>query len=128
MTTPPQPDACGNCRFFITGHCRRHAPVLVPNIITGMEREIPRTANLADHAILATDNPNAWQFPRVSPGDWCGDFESGATDDAIATEAHHDTIEPSDDAGVTSTPQASRRTPTRRHAMPIVSFDQQPQI
>lgn len=62
-------EKCSNCRFFHQdlgsdlGQCRRHAPVLVPHT-----------------------NWSATENPLVSPGYWCGDWESKFTGKVFFTD------------------------------------------
>ncbi len=56
---------CGNCKYFDSGDCRRHAPVLV------VTPESP-TLNLPQRMDT--------HWPRMNHDGWCGDFELAPID------------------------------------------------
>ena len=69
MTTQPHPEqpvapapppSCSSCAYYVTGECHRHAPGAVTYATGGDKRVVDI----------------AW--PKVEPGDWCGDYAARA--------------------------------------------------
>lgn len=105
LSEPPRPDRCEMCRFWsktdpITGsvtadpvespddegQCRAHPPPHVPTVLyfeviddDETEGKKSTATSRSQEAYRCVNSGNAWSFPVLTAGDWCGEWQAKPT-------------------------------------------------